>query len=145
MTAGDVTGTQDDETRTEESRDARYFRPRVDICERDDGLLVRADLPGVKAGDVEVRYEDGEIRIDGRVDRLRSADREFVLNEYDVGDFHRAFRVGDAIDAGGVTAEMTDGVLTLRLPKKVQQRVRRIAVGSGSPKRSARGKTRKEG
>jgi HSP20 family protein len=52
----------------------------------------------------------------------------YFLREYGVGDFQRNFEVGEQIDAERISAEYSDGVLTLHLPKVVAARPRKIAV-----------------
>src|SRR6516225_5229326 len=81
-----------------------HFVPRVDIVETDKQLIVYADLPGVVPQDVDLRYERGELIVHGRVKpRTRPGTR--LLEEYDVGDFHRVFQVHESIDAGKIEAE----------------------------------------
>jgi HSP20 family protein len=118
------------ETSIEQTRSGRYYRPRVDIIERDTELLVLADVPGAGADDVDVQFNDGVLTIVGRVAQRQSADKEFLSREYGVGDFYRSFQVGDQIDVQKITAEMANGVLTLHLPKAEAARPRKIAVAS---------------
>ena len=51
-----------------------------------------------------------------------------LLNEYEVGDFFRAFQIGETIDASKISAEFKNGVLTVRLPKVEAVKPRKIAV-----------------
>ena len=53
---------------------------------------------------------------------------EFLLHEYGVGDYYRTFQVSEAIDAGKISADYADGVLTLHLPKAEALKPRKIAV-----------------
>ncbi len=115
-------------TRRERTRSNPCFQPHVDILERADELMVLADMPGVSANDVDIQFENGTLTIDGRVTRTGPANRAFLLHEYGVGDYHRSFRVSDAIDAARITAECRDGVLTIRLPKTAGSIPRRIPV-----------------
>jgi len=104
------------------------FVPRVDIAEVDDDMLLYVDLPGVKSEDVDVRFEDGELRIGGKV--TPAAERHFLLQEYDVGAYYRAFSVTDDVDAGKIRADLHDGVLTVHLPKTEALKRRRITVNA---------------
>ena len=52
----------------------------------------------------------------------------FLVREYGVGDFHRAFQIGEGIDAAKIEAEVNNGVLTLRLPKSEAAKARTIEV-----------------
>ena len=119
-----------DETRAEEAHGGRHFVPRADVREEEAELTVTADVPGVGAQDVDIQYERGELRIHGRV-RPREHDGTRLLREYEVGDYYRAFRVGEGVDAGAITADVKDGVLTLHLPKTAGCKPRQIAVTTG--------------
>jgi HSP20 family protein len=111
----------------ETTRGGIHFMPRVDIRENDNELTLFADLPGVAPGDVNLHYEQGELVLHGRV-RPRQGGRKMLLREYDEGDFHRAFRIHESIDASKIEAEMKNGVLTIHLPKVEAVRPRQIAV-----------------
>jgi HSP20 family protein len=104
------------------------FRPEVDIIEREQELLVLVDLPGVKADDIEIRYEQGTLTLFGKVLEPPTADRKWLLREYGIGDFQRSFRVGEAVDTTKIAADITDGVLTIHLPKVEAARSRTIPV-----------------
>ncbi|MBN2474816.1 MAG: Hsp20/alpha crystallin family protein [Pirellulales bacterium] len=112
----------------EHTRSGRFYRPHVDILEQPDELLVMADVPGARGDRIDVKFEDGSLSIHAEVDPRQSDDREYLLREYGVGDFYRTFRVSEAVDAGKISAEYADGVLTLHLPKAEAVRPRKIAV-----------------
>lgn len=115
--------------RAERIRAGRTYIPQVDILEQDDRLLLLADMPGVKPDQLEITYERGELTIYGQVTpRQDPTQNNYVLREYGVGDFYRAFQVGECIDASGISAELKNGVLTLHLPKTKAAVPRRIAV-----------------
>lgn len=122
--------TQAEVTRTERTRDRRTFRPNVDIIERNEELLVLADMPGTVAENVDIQFENGTLTIFAGVkDRQPSATR-FLSREYGVGDFLRTFEVGEMIDSERISAEMNNGVLTLHLPKTEKVKPRKISVTS---------------
>jgi len=103
------------------------YSPRIDIWEQGDELILYADLPGVSAEDLDVRFENHELTIHGRV-RPRHEDVQFTYGEYGVGDFYRSFNIGESIDASQIHAELQNGVLALHLPKAAEIRPRRIEV-----------------
>lgn len=105
------------------------YTPRVDIRETDEELTLYADLPGVKPDGLDLRYENGELRIHGRC-APRHPGANFLAEEYGVGDFYRAFTLGEVIEADRIAAELRDGVLTVHLPKSEAVKPRRIAVKS---------------
>jgi HSP20 family protein len=104
-----------------------FYTPRVDIFETPDELVLCADMPGVKSGDVDVRFENGELVLHGRC-QPRHPEHDFLLYEYGIGDFYRAFTIGQDIDADKISAELKQGVLTVHLPKSEQVKPRRITV-----------------
>ncbi len=110
------------------TRDNVCYRPHVDILEDAQQLTVLADLPGVKAEDIDIRCEQGELTIRGRVTGRVPGKVRFLRREYGVGDFERSFRLSDVIDTSKIAAECHDGVLTLVLPKVEAARPRKIEV-----------------
>ena len=113
----------------ERIRSGRVYRPNVDIIEKRDELLLLADVPGVRGEDIDVRYENGQLSIHGRVQpRQRSEGANYLSCEYGVGDFERTFQIGEGIDASRIQAECAGGILTLHLPKTEAVKPRKIAV-----------------
>jgi HSP20 family molecular chaperone IbpA len=103
------------------------YTPRFDIWEGEDELLLYGDLPGVTPENLDIRFENRELTIHGKV-AARHEGIDFTYGEYGIGDFHRTFTIGEAIDAERISAEMRSGVLTLHLPKSEKLKPRRIEV-----------------
>ena len=104
-----------------------YFTPRVDIFETEDELTLFADLPGVRPEDVDLRYERGELLLHGRVAQ-RQHNANALLQEYEVGDFYRAFTIHESIDSNRISAECKNGVLTVHLPKAESAKPKQIQI-----------------
>ena len=113
----------------ERTQSGATYKPRIDIWETDEELLMYADMPGVTADHLDVDFENRELRIHGRV-CPRHENIKFLYGEYEIGDFYRTFSIGEAIDAEKITADLKDGVLTLHLPKTDAVKPRRIEVRS---------------
>ena len=115
----------------ESPRNERCYLPQVDVLEAKQELILRADVPGARADAIDIDYENGRLTIQARVEP-RDADnkQECLLCEYGVGNYCRSFNVGDGIDADAIQAELTDGVLSVHLPKAGKLMPRKIAVGS---------------
>ena len=111
----------------ERTRNGATYTPRVDICEAADELILYAELPGVKPEDLEIRYENRELTIYGKV-HPRHEDINYQYGEYGIGDFYRTFSIGEVIDAEKISAELTNGVLKLSLPKTEEVKPRKIEV-----------------
>src|SRR5947208_8706132 len=114
-------------TSPELTRGTTTFTPRVDIIETPEELLLFADVPGVRSEDVDVRFENGELILHSRCNP-RGPAANFLLNEYEVGDFYRVFALSETIDAEKINAELKQGVLTVHLPKAAAVKPRKITV-----------------
>lgn len=115
------------EKAVEPTRQVAVFSPRFDIVETDTHLTLYGDMPGVAKDCLDVRYENEQLIIHAKV-LPRNEDQRFVREEYGVGDYHRTFLVGEAIDTEGITAELRNGVLTIQLPKSKALQPRRIDI-----------------
>lgn len=99
---------------------AREVPLPVDIFEGADALLLLADLPGVEPEGLSVSFEAPELRIEGR---RGSGETSSV--------YARTFRVSEQIDPNGISAELSAGVLKLRLAKAAHTKPRKIEVRAG--------------
>jgi HSP20 family protein len=97
--------------------------PVVEAEETDEGYLVRAELPGTRREDVDVELGDGELRVTGEV----KEDSKGVLRRRHGRFAYRTSLPGDA-DAEHAEASLTDGVLSIRIPKTAQSRARKVEV-----------------
>ncbi len=105
-----------------------YYTPMVDIIETHDAFIFQADMPGVKAGDVDITFDDSVLTIEGRVQPRQPADQRYVWQEYGVGHYYRQFTLNTPIDADGIRAEYRNGTLNLHVPKAEHARTRKIEV-----------------
>ena len=112
----------------EGTRPGPTFRPDVDIVEQKDAFIVVADLPGVDDRHVEVRLEKGLLSIDAALASEPESSWTPLYAEYRLGGYRREFSLSEAIDADGIEARMSDGVLHVRLPKTSRHQPRRISV-----------------
>ncbi len=113
--------------RAEETRGDRFFTPRVDIVENDKELLIYADMPGALPHDIDLRYENGELTLRGKV---APGDRSghLIFGEYDVGDYYRVFQVHESIDSTRIEAEFKNGVLVVHLPKQEALKPKQVPI-----------------
>lgn len=116
------------ESRPEATRGV-YFTPRVDIVENETELTLFAEVPGVRPDEVDLHYEKGELMLHARV-QPRTQGKTALLQEYEEGDFYRAFTIHESIDAARISAECKNGILTVHLPKVEAVRPRQITVRS---------------
>ena len=104
----------------------------MDVIRRGDELVVRVDLPGVASDAIHLTVENHVLTIGAeRRAHYDETDRVLVQERFD-GTITRRLRVPDWVDANAVTADYSDGVLTVRLPLAEQAKPRRISVGTST-------------
>jgi HSP20 family protein len=101
--------------------DTPVLKMRIDVTEQDNAYQVKADIPGVKKEDINVRIDGNVVQIDAEVKREKetkgSGDKVLRCERY-YGTVSRTFSLADDVDEGQAQAKYADGVLTLQLPKK---------------------------
>jgi HSP20 family molecular chaperone IbpA len=115
-------------TSTEHTRPALVFNPAVDIFETDQGIILFADMPGVKADDLSIDLKENVLTLSGKVHPIGGSEEVVVLREYSTGKYFRQFTVSEVIDQDRIEAQLNDGVLRLTLPKVAEATPRRITV-----------------
>ena len=111
--------------------DTRAMVPRVDVYEDDTGITLLADLPGVPKDQLELKIDGDSLSIEGQVMPSTPEGLEPVYAEVRVPRYRRVFTLSRELDAGRVEANLKDGVLNLRIPKREEAKPRRIAIQVG--------------
>ena len=111
-----------EETRSQD----QYVTPPVDIYETQEGLVVKADLPGVARDSMDIRVENNLLTI--RAKAAHVAPGEPIYREYGLVNFFRQFELNERVDQSKISAELNHGVLTLNLPKAEEAKPRKIDV-----------------
>jgi HSP20 family protein len=107
----------------------RWLRtPPIDIFDTGDGLVLRADLPGVTSESLELQVQDNRLTLFGRAQLDLPEEERLVHQEYHVGDFLRSFILSDDVDHERIAAKLNDGVLELTLPRAPKAKPRKIEV-----------------
>jgi HSP20 family protein len=108
------------------------FVPRFDVKETKDAYVIKADLPGVKEGDLDVSLNGNMLTIRGKREEERKEEGDsYYAIERSSGSFTRSFTLPESADGDNVGADLRDGVLEVRLPKKAESQPKRIAVATG--------------
>jgi len=115
----------------ERTREQTVFVPRVDIYEREDALVLLADIPGVDQNSVEINVDRRVLTVTGRVVPEQVADHQLAYAEYESGDFERSFTLTEDVDVDKIEATVKNGVLRLVLPKAEAARPKKITVKAG--------------
>jgi HSP20 family protein len=104
----------------------------MEALRRGDEFLVFLDLPGVRREDVDLSVERNVVSIKASRVPQRSEGDEVIVDERPYGVFARQLFLGDNLDPSGLSAEVDNGVLTLRIPVNQATQPRRIPVASGT-------------
>jgi HSP20 family molecular chaperone IbpA len=108
--------------------DTRALLPRCDVLEDDQGITVLADLPGVSKDMLELKVDGDTLMIEGTVSAAMPQQMEAVYVEVRVPRFRRAFTLSRELDTEKIEANLANGVLSLRIPKKAHAQPKKIAV-----------------
>jgi HSP20 family protein len=112
-----------------EPRASRPWSPSVDILETDEALTVRADLPGVRIEDIDIRVENQTLTISGsRKFEKEESVKGYHRIERSYGEFVRSFAVPSTVDTDKVAADYKNGVLTVTMPRKESAKPRQVKV-----------------
>lgn len=105
------------------------WRPAVDILENDARFLLRADVPGVDAGEIDVSMDAGVLTISG-VRHTENPDESTDVRRIEraAGRFLRRFTLPEAVNADAITAKCSNGILEVVIPKQPEIQPRRITV-----------------
>lgn len=106
------------------------FLPAIDIHETAEGLVLHADLPGVRRESVEISVENNVLQIYGKSSLEVPEGAEFVHQEFRLGDYYRSFILSEDVDTEKISAQLEGGVLTLTLPKLKRSGPRKIEVAA---------------
>jgi HSP20 family protein len=103
--------------------------PRVNVIDRDEEILVRAEVPGVKKEDLDISVTENAVTIKGSTKREEVEEKgDFYRREIETGAFARTVGLPGSVDPDKAKATFSDGVLELTIPKISKARRKRIKV-----------------
>ena len=107
--------------------------PSADVCELDDEIRIDFELPGIRPADVELTIENGTLSVsgEGSSTRKEGENARYHMTERTRGSFFRSFTLPQGIDEDRVTADFSDGVLHVHVPKDALPQPRRIQIAGG--------------
>ena len=119
--------------RSAEESNLTSWAPTVDIAETEHELTVKADLPGVKPEDLDIRVENNILTIRGdRKFEKKTDEKNYLRVERTYGSFSRSFSLANTVKTEAIKADYKDGVLTLTIPKREEAKPKQIKVTVGS-------------
>jgi HSP20 family protein len=107
---------------------ARSFNPAIDVHVDDKSVVFTCDVPGMKQSDLELTIENRVLTVKGER-KFEGRQTEQILLARAYGSFVRAFTLPDWVDDTNMTADLADGVLTIRVPKHPTAQPRKIPIG----------------
>lgn len=111
---------------------AQVWSPDFEVRETKDSYVFKADLPGAKKEDIDISLVDNRLRVSGkREEEEETKDDTYYAYERSYGSFSRTFTLPDTADTEHISANLSDGVLTLVVPKTAESKARKIQISSG--------------
>ncbi len=105
------------------------WRPMVDTYEKDDAIVVNAELPGVNKEDISVDVKNNILTISGERKHEEDVNEDsYFRRERFYGKFQRSFTLPDNVDSEKVDAAYKDGVLEVKIPKTEQGSTKKIEI-----------------
>ena len=109
----------------------RVWVPAIDLIEKKDSYVIRAELPGVERSNLDITFEKNVLTISGRKNALTDTQgdelRVFAAERV-TGGFSRSLRLPDYIDGDKISADFRDGLLTITVPKAEMAQPRKITI-----------------
>jgi HSP20 family protein len=103
--------------------------PALDVIEQENEIVVSAELPGMKKEDVKITFEKNVLTMSGERKPVELSEKaKVLLNETQSESFDRSVRLGFEIDSSKISAEMSNGILTITLPKTEAVKAREISI-----------------
>ena len=130
MTDSAIEKNENTTTAPERMDQTTYYTPLVDIIETDDAFIFKADVPGVKPDDADIRYENGVLTLFAKVQPRQPSGTNYIWQEYGVGPFYRQFILSTPVDPDGIQAQLKNGELTLNVPKAESAKTHKIQIKS---------------
>ncbi len=120
---------QDQKSWEESFEKETWIAPLVDIVETDENFVLVAYMPGVSKDNAQVKLEDSNIVIMGRLDKYEELkNARYIVKEQEFGNYYRKFNLSENIDETKIEAEMKDGMLTVLLPKHERIKPKTIEI-----------------
>jgi HSP20 family protein len=122
-----------------EMADARAWSPTIEVFEKDNRLVTKVDLPGLKKEDVKVEVTDGHLAISGERKReMEEKKKNVYRSEREYGSFYRAVPLPENVKLEDVKASFADGVLEVSVPLPARSEVRVRKVDIQEPAKAAK-------
>lgn len=129
-TNADLRSREPEQSGNTDAKARSVVRPPVDIFEDEHGITLQADLPGVSRDALEIHVDRDSLSIEADARIELPEDIRALHADVRATHYQRSFTLSSELDAAGIEANLTDGVLTLSIPKRDEVRPRRIEIRS---------------
>lgn len=111
------------------SRRVEGWMPALDVSENDNEVVIKAEMPGIAAKDIDITVTDSTLSISGsKQEQEERKDETYYRSERRFGAFRRVVELPESIDASKIVAESDNGVVTIKVAKKPGVKPRQIEV-----------------
>jgi HSP20 family protein len=118
----------------------RRWLPPMDLVETNDDFVLRADLPGLSDGDVNIELEDNVLTISGERKAQHEEQKEgYYRVERASGVFSRSLTLPEGVNPDAIKASFDKGVLEVRIPKPEERKPRKVAISVGGGQKTIEG------
>jgi HSP20 family protein len=108
---------------------AREMMPSMDLSETDKEIEITAELPGLEEKDIQLNVADNVLTIRGEKKNEREeTKKDYHLVERSYGSFTRAVQLPDGVNADGIKAVMSKGILKMTVPKPAPAQSKKIDI-----------------
>jgi HSP20 family protein len=109
-------------------RSENNVQPSTDIYENTDEYILIANMPGVSRSEIQVKVIDESLIVFGRINYNEVVNKDYILNESEIGNYFRKFKISDSIDKTRISAKYDNGQLFVNLPKNEAAKPRTIDI-----------------
>ena len=103
-------------------------QPATDIYENNDEYVLIANMPGVSRSEIQVKVIDESLIVFGRINYSEALNKDYILNENEIGNYFRKFKIADSIEKAKISAKYDNGQLIVNLPKSEKVKARTIDI-----------------
>lgn len=105
------------------------WNPAVDLYEKDDHFMIKAELPGVDKNDINIDLKDRLLTLSGERTHDKEVNEEnYYRRERSYGKFQRAFTLPADVDSDKIEAAFNDGVLQIKVPKPEEKKAKKVTI-----------------
>ena len=109
-------------------RNENNILPSTDIYDNPDEFTLVANMPGVSRSQIQVKVIDDSLIVFGRINYSEAINKDYILNENEIGNYFRKFKISDSIDRTKINAKYENGQLIVSLPKRENLKSRTIDI-----------------